>query len=431
MMDAYAGATKESFASLRSYAQEVQSVVAARRPDWQRLYAATAAPAGGWPRQVEFEVLSTNRFIKESKENLTFAAALPEGGFLAASRIRGGAVFVYKVSNSGSVIWRTPVAEHGSIYSGGIKKNGSYWVGGSLGNPDSDAVQIISRDGAPTEQHALARAEERRFLSCAVEHDDDYMQIGSVQLNNYRRIFVSAISRTSSAGARLWEHLTPFDQGRRIAPIPQQLFKCAGIFLTGDGHVLTAQQILVWPETHSDDEIEQVWNHGGQLRLATLVLAYDLAGHEIARLRDNDTKAGLLIPASQGAVLLESSYLKPGLNPVAPEDDYVHVRWINSTLQNIGDPLVIADGQFDVVDAAYLTPRGGLLLAGCSGTTSRIFVRYISSDRAVSPKKELPQLGNCGGDYWFTKGPHPNEALLLSEAAPGLGSFVTTLRFPE
>jgi hypothetical protein len=71
------------------------------------------------------------------------------------------------------------------------------------------------------------------------------------------------------------------------------------------------------------------------------------------------------------------------------------------------------------------------LMAGCSGTTSRMFVRYASKDRAVSPKKELAQLGYSGGTDGFTMGSHPNEALLLSEAAPGIGSFVTALRTSE
>jgi len=382
--------------------------------------------------RADIQVLNTTRLVANSDEHLTFASALPEGGFLAAAWIRGGAAFVYKLSGDGRVVWRTPLPERSRATSGGITSDGQYWLGGSVGDPNSDAVQMISKDGALNDRHTLARAvTDRRFLVCAAERDQKYLQIGSVNLDEYLRIPVSSISMTNAEGVRLWEKLTPFDQERRIAPIPQQFLSCAGIFVTNDEHVLAAQQILVWPETHSADEIQQVWASGTRERPATLVLAFDLLGHEIASLRDDDTQGGLLIPAPQGAVLLESSYLKPGLTPSAPVDEHAHIRWLNSSLQDISSPLVISDGRLDVINAAYVTPQGGLLLAGCSGTTARVFVRYVSRDRSVSPKKELTQLGNCGGMYWFALAAHPNEALLLSEAAPGLGSFVTALRTSE
>ena len=387
-----------------------------------------AASQGG----ADIQVLGTTRPFANADERVTFASALPEVGFFAAAGIRGGAAFAYKLSNNGDVVWRTPLPEHTRATSGGTTNDGQHWLGGSVGDSKSDAVQIISKEGALIERQTLERAvTDRRFLICAAERDRKYLQIGSVGLDEYLGIPVSSISMTNADGARLWEKLTPFDHERRVAPISQQFLSCAGIFVTNDEHVLAAQQILVWPETHSADEIRQEWATGTRERFATLVLAFDLQGHEIARLRDDDTQGGLLLPAPKGAVLLESSYLKPGLTSSAPVDEHVHIRWLNSSLQDITSPLVISDGRFDVINAAYVTPQGGLLLAGCSGATARIFVRYVSKDRSVSPKKELTQLGNCGGAYWFALAAHPNEALLLSEAAPGLGSFVTALRISE
>jgi len=377
-------------------------------------------------------VLATTRLFADSNEHLTFAGALPEGGFLAATGIRGGTDFVYKLAGNGSVVWRTALPERTHVFSGGIASDGQYWVGGQAGNPNSDAVQWVSKDGALAERHALSQAvADNRFLICAAERDRKYLQIISVGLAEYQGIPVSSMSMTTADGTRLWEKLTPVDQQRRIAPIPQQFLSCGGILLTRDDHVLAAQPILVWPETHSDDEITREWASGTHERPATLVLDFDLAGHEIARLRDNDMLGGRLIPAPGGAVLIETSNLKPGLTAASTVDNHVHIRWLDSNLKDIAAPLVISDGSIDIVNAAYLTPQGGLLLAACSGTTSRIFVRYVSKDRAVSPKKELPQLGYCGGNYWFAMAEKPNEALLLSEAAPGLGSFVTTLRISE
>jgi hypothetical protein len=357
---------------------------------------------------------------------------LPEGGFIAAAWIRGRAAFAYKFSSDGGIEWRTALPEHTRPASGGITSDGQYWIGGSVGDVDSDAVQIVSKGGALTERHTLSTAgTDRRFLICAAERNNQYLQITSVSLDEYLRIPVSSISMTNAEGSRLWEKLTPFDRERRIAPIPQQFLSCAGVFLTRDEHVLAAQQILVWPETHSPDEIQREWATGTRERPATLVLALDVAGHEIAHLRDDDTAGGLLIPGPQGAVLFESQYLKPGLASSAPVDAHVRIRWLNSSLKDITSPLILSDGKLDVINAAYVTPQGGLLLAGCSGTTARVFVRYVSSHRSVSPKKELIQLGNCGGAYRFALSTHPNEALLLSEAAPGLGPFVTSLRISD
>jgi hypothetical protein len=278
-----------------------------------------------------------------------------------------------------------------------MTSDGQYWFGGSAGESNTDAVQIVSKDGALAERYTLSGATaDNRFLICAAERDHKYLQITSVSREEYLGIPVSSVSMTSAEGARPWEQFTPFDQQRRIAPIPQQFLTCAGIFLTHDDHALAAQQILVWPETHSDDEISKEWASGTRQRPATLVLDFDLAGREIARLRDDDTLGGLVIAAPKGAVPIETSNLKPGLTASAKVDNHLHIRWLNSNLQDIATPMVLPDGSFDMINAAYLTPQGGLLMAGCSGTTSRMFVRYVSKDRAVSAKKDLAQLGYCG-----------------------------------
>lgn len=325
---------------------------------------------------------------------------------------------LYKLSNAGGVEWRTPLAEQGAAHSGGITSDGYYWVGRS--DLHSDFVEIVSHDGVLTEKHILTRINtERRLLICAAEHNRHYLQAGSGDTSERDRITAPSLSMTDSDGKRLWDDLRPFDQGHRIAVIGQEILSCAGIVITADGHVLAAQRIGVWPEGLSADEIFREWTHvGSHIRPATLVVALDLTGREITHLRDDGTKGGLLIAAPQGAVLVES-------------EPHVHVRWLDSKLRDITPPLVLEDGRYDVVSAAYVTPQGGLLLAGCGGWTSRIYVQYISSRRTVSPQLTLPHLGNCGGAYWFSVGAHANEALLLSEAAPGLGSFVVTLGVPE
>jgi hypothetical protein len=392
-----------------------------------------AGAAGGDPYKptAVIQVLGTARLFSNTDEHVTTASPIAEGGFLAASAVRRGGMFAYKIAGDGTQVWRTPLRDSLWARSSGMTGDGNYWFGGAVGNPLLDTVQTVSKQGAMLERHVLAHTvADSRLFACAFALDHKFLQVSQVELDQYQRIPTSSVSMTSEDGTRDWEALTPFDKQIRIAPIPQQSSFCAGTFATKDERILAAQRMLVWPPTQSIEGVKQEWSSGIRERLGTLVEAFDLNGHEIARLRDDDTKGGLLLAGPSGAVLIESSYLKPGLTSSTPVDRLVHIRWLNSGLKDAAAPLNVPDGLYDVINAAMLTPRGSLVLSGCSGETARIFVRYISSNRSISAKKELPELGNCEGSYWLAPAAQPNSILLLSEA-PGLGTFLTTLHIAE
>jgi hypothetical protein len=376
------------------------------------------------------QVLGRSPFVEVPGEHVTFAMPLTDGGFIVATNVRGGASFIYKLSSDGAVVWRKISQQHGLVRSGGVSTDGGYWLGGDSEDGQSDLVQHIRSDGSLSARNRIASTATRRYLSCAVEQDGSYIQIGTDDtLDEYFRMQVPSISRTSAVGVRTWDKLIPFDQGHRVQQVPQQLLTCAGIFVTKDQHVIAAQQVLVMPDVRSADDIKRE-QAGTHLRPATLLVALDLNGKEINQLRHDDVVGGLLVATPNGAMLLESSYAKPGLQSVSMSDRRIHVYTFDSGLKETDSPLVIDDSDFDVAKTAFVTPRGGLLLAGCSGTKSYIFVRYISPQRSVTQPLSGTDLGYCGGSYWIGGSPHHNEALLLAES-PNLGPYVARLTFSE
>ena len=394
--------------------------------------AVAASPTQSTPaNSVAVQFLGRSSFVGVAGEHVTFAVPLPDGGFIAASIVRGGASFIYRLSSDGVVVWRKLLQQHGLIRSGGVATSGGYWFGGDSEDGKSDVVQYTGPDGSLSARTPSAYAATRRYLSCAVEKGRSYLQSGTDDtLDEYFRMQVPSVSLTNAAGVRTWDKLIPFDRGQRIEQVPQQLLTCAGILVTRDQRVLAAQQILVMPDVKSADAIKSELGAGIHLRPATLLVALDLSGKVINQLRHDDVVGGLLLATPGGAMLVESSYAKPGLQSVRPSDRHIHVYTFDSGLKETDSPVEIDNSDFDVVKTALLTPRGGLLLAGCSGATSNIFVRYLSPQHSPTRAWSGTDLGYCGGSYWIGRGQHHNEALLLAES-PNLGPYVARVTFSE
>jgi len=241
---------------------------------------------------------------------------------------------------------------------------------------------------------------------------------------------VPAMSMMDSSGALLWEKLIPFDQGLRIEEIPQQLLNCAGLFVSGNEHIIAAQPILILPDLKTPEEIRRELATGVHMRPGTLIVAFDLAGTEVARIRHTNVIGALLIKVPAGAMLFETSYRKPGLSDFPGlVDQQARIYTFDANLKELKPPMVIDNSNLDVVAAAYPTPDGGLLLAGCPGDIGTIFVRHISPKGVASPKRLFSELGYCGGGYYqFAPGEHPDEALLLVQT-PNQGNRLLTLKY--
>lgn len=376
------------------------------------------------------------------QERVVTAAILPKGGFFAVTNIRGRNSFVYKTSDEGVVIWRKELLpdEAGAVpESAGISSDGGYWVAGTLIEKNaqpgqihaSDFVRRVHADGAVSERIvSFGAGDHYRGFHCAVEHENRFVQTATVDtLDEYFRMEVPSISMTDGNGARLWEHLIPLDQGRRIEEVPQQVLHCAGIFIAKNERILAAQQILVMPDLKTSDEIRRELGSGLHLRPGSLAIALDLAGNEVGRIRHDDVVGALLIPAQAGALLIETSYKKPSLSDLPGTiDQQVHIYSLDANLKELKPPITVEGSSFDTIDAAQPTPEGGLLLAGCPGSGGNVFLRYITPSGIVSPKRQFNNLGRCGGYYRFSVGRHPGEAMILVQT-PGQGNRLLTLRY--
>jgi hypothetical protein len=377
------------------------------------------------------QVFGRGPFGEVQGERITFAMPLADGGFIAATNIRGGASYIYKLSSDGTVVWRKLLQQHGLVRSGGVATSGDYWFGGDSEDGQGDFVQNTASDGTLAARTENGSAATRRYLGCAVEHDRSHIQISTVDtLDEYFRMQVPSISMTNAVGVRTWDTLIPFDRGRRIEQSPQQVLTCAGILVTKDQHVIAAQQIAVLPDVRSADEIKRELSMSTHLRPATLLVALDLSGKVITQIRHDESLGGLLLATSSGAMLAETPSGGAGLEGVATGDRKIRIHTFDSSLRETDFPLVINDSDFDVVKSMLITPRGGLLLAVCSGKTSNVSLDYVSRLHSPTRTWSGTDLGYCGGSYWVGRGLHPNEALLLADS-PNLGPYVAKLIFTE
>jgi hypothetical protein len=376
-------------------------------------------------------VTSKAGFTLKSEERVTFAKSIPEGGFLLATNIKGGASFLYKLGPTGSVIWHIDLLEHSFVRSGGPATGGKFWIGGFLGDNDSDSIQFAnSVDGGLSAPSKIAVGKSWRGLNCATEYDGRYIQAATVDsLDEYFRLEVPAVSMTNSMGTRLWETLFPFEGGRRIQKPPGDLLNCEGVVVTSDQHILAAQPISVFPDVTSEADIKREIASGANGRTSALVVALDLTGREIAHFRHDDVVDPLLVERPGGAILIESSWMKPGLHSAATVDHLLHLYSLDSHLRNTAQPLVIADSYFDRVSAAYVTEVNDLLIAAWSGTTCAPYMQYISLSKRHISRKVSADGPYCAGEYWFGRGVTPNQPLLIVQGKDGV--YVERLRVPD
>jgi hypothetical protein len=399
---------------------------------------AAGSAAASSSAQPDIQLARKNDLTSDpSLERVAAAVALPEGGLLALANRGGAGSFIYKFSSSGALTWRKEVSALLAT-AVGISSDGTYWVAGVVrdtSQPGSqrltDFAQRVSPEGEVSQPTLLSGPTDARLFHCATEHDDKFIQLSTVDtLDEYFRMEVPAVSVTNSSGTRLWETLIPVDQGHHLEATPQQLSYCAGIFVVGDDRILAAQRIQVLPDVKTKEEILKEFASGIHLRPGTLLVALDMAGKEAARIRRDNAIGALLVPTATGAVLFETSYKKPGLSDFpGVVDQQMRMFAYDPNLKETRTPILIDDSLLDVIATAYSTPEGGFLFAACSGKLGNIFVRYVSSEGVVSPKRAFPELGPCAeGFYKFAAGEHSNEVLLLVQT-PNQGNRLLTLKY--
>jgi hypothetical protein len=400
-------------------------------------------PQGGRPGQFPY-ITETVSFTLDQvgldpAERVASVVTLPEGNILAITNAKGGP-FAYKISNLGRTIWRKELLVNSkttAARSAGIFADGTYWIAGTLleKNQGYDFVQHIDADGNASQPTVLANQADSRFFRCAVEHQDKFIDLSLIGgLDQYFGMDVPALSMTDGSGVRLWETLVPFDKGRRIEVVGgfmagASFLDCAGILLTVDDRILAAQRILIMTDSKSDEAMRQELNWRIHLRPGTLLIALDLEGREVARVRHDNVIGGRLIPTPGGALLFETSYKTPGVKDLpGPIDQLLRIYTYDSGLRELKPPIVIQDSYLDVVNNAYPSPEGGLLMAGCTGKEGLGFIRYITPAGLVTEAQLFNELGYCGSSYWFSPGARPGEALLLMQT-PNQGNRLLTVKY--
>jgi len=417
--------------------------------------AAEPAAPGGQP---DIQVLSSTEFTPSSGgEKVSAAVAQAGGGLLAVTRASGAGLFMYRLSPTGSVLWRKAltVPLNAVALAAGSSEEGGYWIGGLIVDPGrapdgswraQDFTQAVTADGAIAAPLLLRPSDSRNF-ACAVEHQGGFVQLGSaVAQEGNLQLPVPSVSMMDLAGHPLWEHQTPTESGHRLDMMGQDSLRCAGLVLTQAGRIVTAASVLVFPAALSTDAAAEEMKLGIHLRSGTLLSALDLDGKvRQSALRVNSTGA-LLLAGPDGSVLLfESPMLKAGLavqDGVSGQgttatwldfDKRLRLHTLNSDLTETKSPTVFENSAMDRVEAAYVTPEGGVLFKGCPGSDSNQhgYLRYVSPSGAVSPKRPIPDLGEvCGGIYRFAAGAHPDEALLLAQT-PQQGNRLLSVRYVD
>ena len=119
---------------------------------------------------------------------------------------------------------------------------------------------------------------------------------------------VPALSMTDSSGTRLWETAFPLDKGQRIEAAGAfmagaSILDCAGILMMANAHIVAAQRILIMPDLKSDEAASQELKLGIHLRPGTLLIAFDLEGKEVARVRHDDVIGARLVATPGGCFL--------------------------------------------------------------------------------------------------------------------------------
>jgi len=383
-------------------------------------------------------------------ERVTAATVLPEGGFLALTNVRGGDSFAYKISNLGAVLWRKELPQGTVAESAGISQDGSYWIAGGLSEVVDqkivlgvmDYAERIDSNGAVSPPVVLSAKNKGHFFNCAVKSGESYIHSGiDSARDEYLHLTVQKISMTDDAGAPLWEHFMPFDQGRRIVRDTStfsnpndQLFDCAGIFIGQNDRIFAAARVLVFPDLKTDEAAfqEMTRNGGRDLRSATLLIALNSNGNPVASVRHDDTAAGLLVASATGPLLFETAHERAGSFGFArPSGQPLSLHMFDSELRERKAALVFDDSNFDRVTAAYPTPDGAVLLYGCSGddNTKPVYLRYVSATGAISPKRSFSELGiMCGGLMRFSPGTQRGEVLVLVQT-PQQGNRLLTVKY--
>lgn len=401
-----------------------------------------------------------------ASEKITAATSLRDGGFLAfttdfSRQDTGPTSFAYRIASDGSITWRKelglPKDTRGGADAAGASEDGSFWLTGNFMSaaldPISGRVQVsglqdfaerVEPDGTILPAAVLGSKGDVRLSRCVAKARGAYVKVSSVDLPplGWLRVEVPRVSMIDETGKILWERMLDSDHGRRIVRDSSRLANsndqaegCGGVIVTKDDRIIVGARINVFPDAKTVEEaLEEIRRDPRHLQSATLLVALDWQGNELASVRHDETTGALLIDSPQGERLFETAQKhEGGSENVIIKGQHLSLYTFDSNLKETRAAIRFDDTNFDIANAAFPTAEGGLIIKGCSGDYKYKdrdeYVRYLAPSGSISPKRFFPELGlYCGGVFSFSPDPKGHEGLLLVQT-PQQGNRVLHLSY--
>lgn len=437
----------------------------------------SAAESSGLP---PITVLSIQEIVpRGSLKQATAVTAIPGGGFLIAGGYRtdqynrtGLRQFYLKISSTGAVIseqtsdseWETVPPEAAFLLA-----NGGYGVLGGRFEKDAfaeirnarlagkrnewnkifesrlyDSLIPLAATGALLPEIRLSQPGESRHIGCGAATRNGFIfagWVGSAQETSWRGI-IPLVEMRDMAGRLLWEHQYPSDQGRALDIAPQLAQSECGSLLVASDSVTVSLNVRVLPVTQSADEWVKVVSSPATNRQGVLVIHLDFKGKEIYRTVDENVTGGLLLSADKQTLLLERTlpqFPAPGSMPFAEQLVAIkkisaagyraHLKYFDAPSNRTTSLQDVNTGNLEVLQAAYRTPEGDILMAGCPQLGGNNYVVHVNSGGAVSPVVELTPGGaqQCA-KVVFGTGVHPHDAVVFM-SSDLFGAKLVTLKY--
>jgi hypothetical protein len=394
------------------------------------------------------------------------AAAVPDGGFVVIARKAAAGSYLIRVSKQGRAEGES--SQHDamglSISAAGVSADRSVWIAGIAKAADAekgryhhstqidqlyDFVQRFDEKGNPSAAIPADEPGEEHFVTCAAEVAKGYVLAGSTTVD---RSDVAGsnpwLAMIDKSGHLLWERAFRDDHGQTVVIADSTSHRCTGLYASDDGHITMANRVLIAPRVDSS----AVWQRVYKLAFeSTLVVQVDSDGRELHRLRHDATVAALMVGAKGQVWLVErlvakrppipGDYQRMSIEEVSKwvwglqslSDFRLRVHRLDPALREMGLPVVLDhpgnfQHGFEDPHAAYPTPQGGLLLAGCEANGGFTYATYVTSFGTASPVREVGQEVPRCGYLQFSAGGRSGEALLIN-ANDGLGNRVVTLAY--
>jgi hypothetical protein len=426
-------------------------------------------------------VLSIQEIIpRGSLKQATAATSNPDGGFLIAGGYRtnqynrtGLRQFYLKISSTGAVIseqtsdseWETaPPATAFLLIHGGYGVLGSRFDQDAFAEIKSaqragkgtewnkifesrlyDSLIPLAATGALLPEIHVSQPGESRHIGCGAATRNGFIFAGvafSPHETSWRGS-IPLIEMRDMTGKLLWEHQYPTDKGKALDISPQLgQSECGSLLVASDDSVTIALNVRILPVTQNGDEWVKVVSSPATNRQGVLVIHLDSRGNEIYRAVDENMSGGLLLTADRQTLLIERTvpqFPAPGtmsiteqviaIKKISATGYRAHLKYFDASSNRAANLRDFDTGNLQVLQAAYKTPEGDILMAGCPQLGGNNYVVHVNPSGAVSPVVELTPGGaqQCS-KVVFGSGVHPHEAVVFMPSDL-FGARLVTLKY--